>query len=151
MIQSISCTKKSCMLLYYSTNTAVADYNRIFFWHKIIKESLCTSHWQWTCPPNSWIHLFCKIAHQIHQLLHIQGCSFYFHGSILGMYPVEWWFYQDDIDTTTLKTNPMSTTNISIENHSFCCKYMNNRGIFIHDIQQQNYLETLSATWCLRL
>ena len=29
------------------------------------------------------------IAHQIHQLLHMQGCIFYFHGSIMGMYLIE--------------------------------------------------------------
>ena len=46
---------------------------------------------------------FCMIAHQIHQLLHMQGCSFYFHGSIMCMYPIERLFYQNDIDTTTLK------------------------------------------------
>ena len=28
---------------------------------------------------------FCMLAHQIHQLLSMQGCGFYFHGSILGM------------------------------------------------------------------
>ena len=32
---------------------------------------------------------FCMIAHQFHQLLHMQGCSFYFRGSILGMYLIE--------------------------------------------------------------
>ena len=45
---------------------------------------------------------FCMIAHQIHQLLHMQGSSFYFHVSILDMYPFEQWFYQNDLDTTTL-------------------------------------------------
>ena len=32
---------------------------------------------------------FCMIAHQIHQLLNMQECSFYFHGSIMGMYLIE--------------------------------------------------------------
>ena len=32
---------------------------------------------------------FFIIAHQIHQLLHMQGCSLYFHDSILVMYPIE--------------------------------------------------------------
>ena len=30
----------------------------------------------------------CIIAHQIHQLLHMQGFSFYFRVSIMGMYPI---------------------------------------------------------------
>ena len=32
---------------------------------------------------------FCMISHQINQLLHMQGRSFYFCGSILGIYPIE--------------------------------------------------------------
>ena len=29
-----------------------------FFWRENIKVSLCTSHWTWTCPTNSWRDLF---------------------------------------------------------------------------------------------
>ena len=46
---------------------------------------------------------FCTISHQIHQLLHMQGCSLYLHDSILGMYPIEQLFYQNDLDNTTFK------------------------------------------------
>ena len=46
---------------------------------------------------------FFMISHQIHQLFHMQKCSLYFNGSVLGMYPIEELFYQNDIDTTNLK------------------------------------------------
>ena len=58
---------------------------------------------------------FCMIDHQIHQLLHMQVCSFYVHGSILGMYLIARKFYQNDLDTTTLKKFPHSDKKNSIE------------------------------------
>ena len=73
-----------------------------FFWREIIKVSLCTSHSTWTVLLKVEETYFCIIDDQIRQLLRIQGCSFYFHVSILVMYPIERWFYQNDLDTTTL-------------------------------------------------
>ena len=55
------------------------------------------------------------IAYQIYQLVHMNGCSFYFNGSIMGMYPIERLFYQNYFDTTTLNFFPMPTKHISIE------------------------------------
>ena len=31
----------------------------------------------------------CMIAHHILQLIHMQGCSFYFHGLIMGTHTIE--------------------------------------------------------------
>ena len=88
---------------------------------------------------------FCIIANQIHQLRHMQECSFYFHGSILGMYPNECQFYQKGLDTTNLKKIPMSTKN-SLKNHCDHFKYKNSRIFLIHEIQQQNSLEKIFST-----
>ena len=115
MPQRISYTDKYYTLLYYNTNTDVADYDQIFSGLKLSKE-VCVHHT--LNEPfllKSKEFFFCMIAHQIQQLLHMQGCSFYFHVSILGMYHIEQWFYQNDPGTITLKKIPMSTKNISIE------------------------------------
>ena len=49
-----------------------------------------------------------------------KGCSFYFNGSIMGMYSIELWFYQNDLDTTTLKKSPVLTRDITIEETIMC-------------------------------
>ena len=153
MLQSISCTKIYFTLLYYNTNTAVVKYNRIFFSGVKLSKEVCVNHIE-----NEPVLVkveevyFCMISHQIHQLLHMQGCGLYFHGSIMGMYPIERWFYQKILIPPLWKHFPMSTKYISIEKKRFFrCKYRNSSVILIREIQQQNALERLSATWCLRL
>ena len=94
---------------------------------------------------------FCIIAHQIHQLLHMKGCSFYVHVWIMGMYPIKRWFYQNDLDTTTLKKIPCWLKILPLKNRGVRFKYRNSSVIHINEIQQQNSLEILSATWCLGL
>ena len=89
MLQIISYTNKSCMFLYYNTNTDIADYNRIFSCVIIPKEVYVHHIEHETVLLTSKEIYFCMIDHQIYQLLHMQGRSFYFHGSIMGMYPIE--------------------------------------------------------------
>ena len=90
MLQSISCTKKSCTLLYHNTNTTVAYYNLILFSGVKLSKEVCVHHNE-----HELVLLiaeeiyFCVIAHQINQLVNMQRCSFYFCGSILGMYSIE--------------------------------------------------------------
>ena len=78
------------MSLYYNTNTDVADYNRILFSDIKLPKEICVHHIE-----NEPVLLtfeetyYCMIAHQIHQLLQIQGCSFCFRDSIMGTYPIE--------------------------------------------------------------
>ena len=77
------------MFLYYNKNTAVANYNRIFSGVKLTKE-VCAHHIEHEPVLLTAEEIYsCMIAHQVHQLLHMQGCSFYFHCSIMGMYPIE--------------------------------------------------------------
>ena len=90
MLQSISCTKKSCTLLYYNTNTDVSDYNGILFSGMKLSKEVCVHHIEHEPVLLTYEGIyFCMIAHQIYQLLHMQGCGFYFHGSIMGMYTIE--------------------------------------------------------------
>ena len=90
MLQRISFKNKLFTLLYYYTNTAVTDYNRILFYGVKLSREVCVHHIEHE-PVLLKVEeiYFCMIAHQIHQLLHMQVCSFYFHGSIMGMYPIE--------------------------------------------------------------
>ena len=76
----------------------------------------------------------------------MQGCSFYSHGSILGMYLIEWQFYQNNIDTTTLNFFQCRIEIFLLKKQCVRCKYRNNSVICIREIQQQNSLEGLSAT-----
>ena len=123
-----------------------------FFWSEIIKGNFCTSHWTWTCPPNSWRNLFCMIGHQIHQLLHMQRVCFLFFWLDSG-YVSDWtvilskqsWYHHFE------KLFPCWIKYYHWKNHFVCCKYKSIILIHIHDTQQQNPLERLSATWCLRL
>ena len=73
MLQSISCTKKSCKFIYYKKNTAVADYNRILFYSVKILKEVCVHHIEHE-PVLLTVEeiYFCMIVHQIHQLLHMQ-------------------------------------------------------------------------------
>ena len=90
MLQSISCTNKSCTLLYYNTNNSVANYNRILFSSMRLSKEICVHHIEHEPVLLTAEEIyFCMIAHQIHQLLNMQECSFYFHGSIMGMYLIE--------------------------------------------------------------
>ena len=90
MIQSISCTNKPYTLLYYYTNNYFPDYKRIFFSDMKLSKEFCVHHIEHEpvllTVENKY---FCMITHQIHPLLNMQGCDFYFHCSILGMYPIE--------------------------------------------------------------
>ena len=49
-----------------------------------------------------WIYFY-MFSHQIHQLFHMQGCGFHLNDSIMGIYLIEHWFYQNNLDTTPLK------------------------------------------------
>ena len=104
MLQRIYYTKQSCTLIYYNTNTAVANYNHILFYGVKLSKEFCVHHIEQdpVLLTAEEIYSF-MISHQIHQLLHMQNCSLYFNGSVLGMYPIEELFYQNDIDTTNLK------------------------------------------------
>ena len=134
--------KESCMLLYYNTNTSLANHNRIFFSGLNLLKEDCLHHIE-----HEPVLLtdkefnFCIIGHQIHQLLHMKGCSFYVHVWIMGMYPIKRWFYQNDLDTTTLKKIPCSLKILPLKNRGVRFKYRNSSVIHIHEIQQQNSLE----------
>ena len=90
MLRSISCTNKHYTSLYCDANTDVSDYNRVFisdvklskevFVHRIRHEPVLLIAEE---------NYSCMIAHQIHKLLQMQGCSFCFHDSILGTHPIE--------------------------------------------------------------
>ena len=90
MLQRISFTNKYCTLLYYYTNTTVADYNQILFSGVKLSKEFCVHHIEHEPVLLKFEEIYaCMIAHQINQLLHMQGCSFYFRGSFLGMYLIE--------------------------------------------------------------
>ena len=108
MLQRIFCRNRSCTLLYYNTNTDVAKYNRILYFSKKLSNKICVNHIEHE-PFLLTVEeiYFLMITHKIHQLLHMQGCSLYFLCSIMVMYPIERIFYQNNFDTTTLKTLPV--------------------------------------------
>ena len=77
-------------MLYFNTNTVVVDYSQIFISGMKLSKEVCLHHIEHEPVLLTAEEIyFYTIAHQIHQLLHMQGCSFCFHGSILGMYPIE--------------------------------------------------------------
>ena len=90
MFQIISFTKKPFTSLYYSKNTAAADYNRILFSGVKVSKEVCIHHIEHepVLLTAKEIYFF-MIAHQIHQLLHMQRCSYYFNVSIMVMYLTE--------------------------------------------------------------
>ena len=95
-------------------NIAITDYN--FFYGVKLPREVCVHHIEHETVLLTVEEIcFCMIVHQIHQLLHMQECSFDFNGSILGIYPIELWLYQNDLDTTTLKNSPLLTKDITIE------------------------------------
>ena len=84
-------TTKPCTSLYYNTNTDVDSYNRILFSGVKLSKEVCVHHIEHEPVLLTVGEIyFCIITHQIHQLLHMQGFSFYFHVSIMGMYQIEW-------------------------------------------------------------
>ena len=90
MLQSIYCTNKSCTLIHYNKNTDVADYNQVFISGMKFPKEVCLHHIEHEPVILTAEEIYSyMIAHQVHQLLHMQGCSFYLHGSILGMYQIE--------------------------------------------------------------
>ena len=90
MPQIISFTNKPCTLLYHNTNATVAYYNCILFSRVELSKQVCVHHIEHESVILTAEEIyFCMISHQIHQLLHMQGYSFYFHDLILGMYPIE--------------------------------------------------------------
>ena len=78
------------MLLYYNKNNAVADYNPCFFSGLKLSKEVCVHQIEQEPVRLTSEEIYsCMIAHKINQLLHMQGCSFYFCVSILGIYPIE--------------------------------------------------------------
>ena len=68
------------MLIYYNTNTAVVNYNRICFGVKLSKEVCVHQIEHEPVLLTAEEIYFCMSAHEMYQLLHMQGYSFYFYG-----------------------------------------------------------------------
>ena len=74
MLQSTSCTKKVCTLLYYHKNTSIADYNRILFSGIKLSKEFCLHHIGHETVLITAKDIYsCMIAHQIHQIYISKG------------------------------------------------------------------------------
>ena len=87
MLQSIS--SKKIARFYITTQIILFPVTAPFFCGVKSSKGVCAHQIEYQPPPliSKEIY-FCMIAHRIHQLLHMQGCSFYLHVSILCMYPI---------------------------------------------------------------